>query len=148
MPPAFDASKAPRCDRSGLQAVMWLVKRNSRTFATRKSQRIDGRPRPRSGRRTGVAPLGGRRRASAGTREQLDQTKNTAQAYAPEKCMGRCNLNHGLTDWPAFQHGQHGQATMAVHRRRPVALRTRPARSRQTELAVLTAPWSLAAVEP
>jgi hypothetical protein len=35
-----------------------------------------------------------RRRASAGTREQLDQTKNTAQAYAPEKCMGRCNLNN------------------------------------------------------
>jgi superfamily I DNA and/or RNA helicase len=30
------------------------------------SQRIDGRPRPRSGRRTGVAPLGRRRRARAG----------------------------------------------------------------------------------
>jgi hypothetical protein len=51
-------------------------------IATRKSQRIDGRPRPRSGRRTGVAPLGRRRRASTRMCERLDRTKNTLIADA------------------------------------------------------------------
>jgi superfamily I DNA and/or RNA helicase len=43
---------------------MW---RQSSRICDRISQRIDGRPRPRSERRTGVTPLGRRRRARAGS---------------------------------------------------------------------------------
>ena len=44
-------------------------------FATGMSQRIDGLPRPRSGRRVGLARLTRRRRANTGMCEQPGQTK-------------------------------------------------------------------------
>ena len=48
----------------------------------RKSQRIDGRPRPRSGRRTGVAPLGRRCWARARKPEQPSRRRTAMPRMA------------------------------------------------------------------
>jgi hypothetical protein len=65
-------SRTPANARAGVRAGP----RAEQESVARRSPRIDGRLRPRSGRRTGVAPLGRRRRASAWMHERLDQSKN------------------------------------------------------------------------
>jgi LytS/YehU family sensor histidine kinase len=60
---------------------LWSLSAIRAKFATGMWQRIKGRLRARSGRRTGVAPLGRRRRASARKHEKLDRRRI---ARAPE----------------------------------------------------------------
>jgi hypothetical protein len=72
------AKSRPVFDGPGLQGVMWLFAAFERN-CDRKSQRIDGGPRPRSGRRVGPARLTRRARRGQEARTAWP-TKNTQEA--------------------------------------------------------------------
>jgi uncharacterized protein len=57
------------------------MKLDSSANCDRMSQRIEGRPRTRSGRRTGVTPLGRRRRARAGARTARPDGERSATSW-------------------------------------------------------------------